>query len=133
MSYSISLILDLKKNSNTFNIEELIKNIAHNCNSCNNYDDYNLDGINKYIRTNEKIMIFEFDEISELLIFLEIIITIKEIKIEYIYYENSLIYASKKYLNNLDKNLFDKKQLEFTIEKNKNNYKYKNIYNIIKV
>ena len=58
MCYSISKIIDLKKNNNISNTENLLKEIADNCNTINIYEDYQLDGINKYIKTNYKIIIF---------------------------------------------------------------------------
>lgn len=128
MCYSISIVIDLKKSSNITNTQELITDIALNSSTSNFYEDYQLDGINNYIRTNNKIIIYEFDNIINLENFIEIIITIKNKTIEYVFHDNNIIYASKKYLNDLNKNLHSKKNLLDKIKENKLNPKYKNIY-----
>ena len=45
---------------------------------------------------------------------------IKELQIEYIYDDNNILYCSKKYLNNLNKNLHNKTTLIKKLEHNKN-------------
>ena len=49
MSFTISLIIDLKKN-NTSNTENIIKESSQNCNVSLIYYDFDLEGINKYIK-----------------------------------------------------------------------------------
>ena len=56
-----------------------------------------------------------------------------EILIEYIYYENSILYSSKNYLDELSKTLHDKNNLLDKIECNKKNNKFKKIYDILKI
>lgn len=131
MSYSISIIIDLKKNNNISNTENLLREIGYNCKTINIYEDYQLDGINKYIRTNYKILIFEFEMIDNIENFLELIVSFRNVKIEYIYYENSALYVSKKYLNDLSNTTSDKKKIEDTIEKNKIKREYNKIYSLL--
>ena len=84
-----------RKNNNISNTENLLREIGYNCKTINIYEDYQLDGINKYIRTNYKILIFEFEMIDNIENFLELIVSFRNVKIEYIYYENSALYVSK--------------------------------------
>ena len=56
----------------------------------------------------------------------------REISIEYIYYENSILYSSKNYLVEVSKRLHNKNNLLDKIETNKKNDKFKKIYDILK-
>jgi hypothetical protein len=127
MSYSIALILNLK-NPNMFQLENLIYDACKDCNVTNIYNDYELEGINKYIKKNTKIIISEFENIENICYFIKFIKILKTIKIEYIYDNNNILYATEKYLNAIDNNLYDKKKLIKIIENNKENIKYKSIY-----
>ena len=131
MCYTISLIINLKNKNNGTELENLIKDSSINCNSSSNYSDFNLEGTNNYVKTNNKVIILEFEEINNILNFIEFIRTIKDIKIEYIYNNNNILFATKKYLENLDRNLYNKKEIIDTINKNKLNNKYKKIYVLI--
>ena len=131
MCYTISLIINLKNKNNGTELENLIKDSSINCNSSSNYSDFNLEGTNNYVKTNDKIIILEFEEMNNILNFIEFIRTIKDIKIEYIYNNNNILFATKKYLKNLDRNLHNKIELIDTINKNKLNNKYKKIYDLI--
>ena len=99
MSYSISLCLNLKNNNTHSSIENLIIDSANDCNNSYIYYDYDLEGINNYIKKNNKIMIIEFENIINIINFIKFIKTIESIFIEYIYHENNIIYANNKYLN----------------------------------
>ena len=132
MSYNIAINIKLKNNLNVSGNENLIYDIANNLNSKYIYYDYELEGVNKYIKKNNKIMIIEFENNNDLYNFIKIIKTIKEIIIDYIYYENNIIYGSKNYLNNLNDSFISKNELINKIEKNKlNNNDFKNILNLI--
>ena len=128
--YNISIIIDIKKTSATCS-ENIIIDAANNCNVCNTYNDYELEGINKYIKTNNKIVVLEFDNINDICNFIEFIKTMREIKIEYIYYNNNILYASNKYINSLNKELYNKKDFINSILKKKENIKYKQKYNYL--
>ena len=130
MSFSISLIINLKI-SNTHELENLIKVSSQNSNVNYIYYDYELEGINNYIKKNNKIIILEFEDEYNFINFLNFIKTIKELIIEYIYYDNSIIYCSKKYLNSISDREYDKTKLINSIENNKKNFKkINNILNL---
>ena len=131
MSYNIAINIKLKNNLNVSGNENLIYDIANNLNSKHIYYDYELEGINKYIKKNNKIMIIEFENNNDLYNFVKIIKTIKETIIDYIYYENNIIYGSKNYLNNLNDTFISKNELINKIEKNKLNNDFKNIVNLL--
>ena len=131
MSYSIAINIKLKNNSNVSSSENLIYDIANNLNSKYIYYDYELEGINKFIKKNNMIMIIEFDNKNDIYNFIKIIKTLKELIIDYIYYENNIIYGSKKYLNNLNDDFINKNELINKIEKNKLNNDFKELLNIL--
>ena len=131
MSYSIAINIKLKNNSNVSSSENLIYDIANNLNTTNIYYDYELEGINKFIKKNNKIMIIEFDNKNNIYNFTKIIKTLKELVIDYVYYENNIIYGSKKYLNNLNDDFISKNELINKIEKNKLNNDFKKLLNIL--
>ena len=131
MSYSIAIKIKVKNNTNLTSCENLVYDIANNLNSNNIYYDYELEGINKFIKKNNKIMIIEFDNINSLCDFIKFIKTLREVIIDYIYNDNNIIYASKNYLNNLKDNFVSKYELINRIEKNKLNINLKEIFNIL--
>ena len=130
MSFSISLIINLKK-CNGSNTENIVKESSQNCNVSSIYYDFDLEGINKYIKKNNKIIILEFDEEIDLINFLKFITSMREILIEYIYYENSILYSSKNYLVEVSKRLHNKNNLLDKIEANKKNDNFKKIYDVL--
>lgn len=132
MCYTISIILNLKSLINITHTEDLIYDAGNNCKSTNIFSDFNLEGVNNYIKTNNKIIILEFDLIENLISFIKFIILIREIKIETIYQDNNILYAEKKYINTLDKSLHDKDELQKIININKNKVEFKELYNLIK-
>lgn len=133
MNLTISLNQNLKKNNEHLQVENLIYDIVNNTNCYNIYNDFELDGINNYIKNNNKIYIIEYDNIDYFINFLTFINSIikknKNLYIEYIYNDNSILYASNKYLNNRNENNVTKIELLKNIENNKNNNLYKKIYN----
>lgn len=134
MSYSISLNINLKNNNNHSETENLLIDCGNNLNTSSIYNDYELEGINNFIKKNNKIILFEFEEINNITNF---IILLKDLKknhnhkfyIEYIYYINNILYANNKYLNNLNPELISKKELLKKIEINKSNPEFSSIYN----
>ena len=58
---------------------------------------------------------------------------IKELQIEYIYHDNNILYCSKKYLNNLNKNLHNKSSIITKLEDNKKNTNYSKLYQTLKL
>lgn len=130
MAYSICLNINLKKYSLLLN-DNLIKNAAYNTNCNNIYMDYELEGINNYIKKNNKIIILEYEYLYDFLNFLNFIIKIRDISIDYIYNNNSILYYSNKYFNSLDKHIYDKDLLKINVENNKKINKYNEIYKIL--
>ena len=130
MSFTISLLINLK-HCNITNTENLIKESSQNCNVTSIYNIIELEGINKYIKKNNKIIILEFEEQIDIINFLKFVKQMREIFIEYIYYENSILYISKKSLNETSKTLHDKTNLLDKIESNKKNNDFKKIYNVL--
>lgn len=133
MNLTISINQNLKKNNEHLQVENLIYDIANNTNCFNIYNDFELDGINNYIKNNNKIYIIEYDNIDYFINFLVFIKSIikknKNLYIEYIYNDNIILYASNKYLNNRKEINITKNELLENIENNKNNKIYKKIYN----
>ena len=132
MAYSICLSINLKKTSLSDN-EDLIIHAAYNTERSNIYYDYELEGINNYIKKNNKIIVIEYDIINNFINFLEFIIKFRDIIIDYIYYDNTIVYYSNKYLNSLDKEIIDKKTIKNTVESAIASNKHCKIYKILKV
>ena len=128
MEYSISIRINMKKNLNHVELENLIYDIGNSYNSINIYKDFDLDGINKFIKNNNMIIILEFEEEINLINFIKFIKKINNIEIEYIYEKNNIIYGDKKYINNIENN---KNLLIDKINKNNESNKYKNILNLL--
>jgi len=138
MCYSISIITDYKNTNLISYNNELLKNIASNIPNSLIYNDYELSGTDNYIKTNSCSTIIEINSedisaINSIVSIIELIIHIKELAIEYIYNDNNIIYCSKKYLNNLDKNLHSSKDIIKKLEENKKNNDYNTIYKALKI
>ena len=123
MCFSLSIISDYKKNNTITYTNELLQNIASNIPNSLIYTDYELSGINNYIKTNTCSTIIEIDSTSlaSIITIIELLLPIKELQIEYIYHDNNILYCSKKYLNNLNKTLHNKSTLIIKLEDNKKN------------
>lgn len=125
MSYILELSLNYKKTANTTTTNKNIIDIAvkHKC--FDYYSKYEFYGKNRTIQKNNCIYTFTFPEQKETLCeFIRAIKKIKGVYIENIVYENTtynLIYASKKYLNIMEKEF----ALKYLKEK-KNGIIYKN-------
>jgi hypothetical protein len=139
MCYSISIILDYKNNNSISYYNELLQNIASNIDNATIYKDYELNGTNNFVKDNTCSTIIEIDNddensnITNIINIIELILPIKELSIEYIYHNNNILFCSKKYLNNLNKNLHNKKDITNKIEENKKNNNYEKIYKSLKL
>ena len=135
MCFSLSIISDYKKNNSITYTNELLQNIASNIPNSLIYTDYELSGINNYIKTNTCSTIIEIDStsIASIIIIIELLLPIKELQIEYIYHDNNILYCSKKYLNNLNKTLHNKSTLIKKLEDNKKNADYSELFKILKI
>ena len=135
MCFSLSIISDYKKNNTITYTNELLQNIASNIPNSLIYTDYELSGINNYIKTNTCSTIIEIDSTSlaSIITIIELLLPIKELQIEYIYHDNNILYCSKKYLNNLNKTLHSKSTLIKKLEDNKKNADYSELFKILKI
>ena len=135
MCFSLSIISDYKKNNSITYTNELLQNIASNIPNSLIYTDYELSGINNYIKTNTSSTIIEIDSTSlaSIISIIELLLPIKELQIEYIYHDNNILYCSKKYLNNLNKTLHNKSTLIKKLEDNKKNADYSELFKILKI
>ena len=135
MCFSLSIISDYKNNNSITYTNELLQNIASNIPNSLIYTDYELSGINKYIKTNTCSTIIEIDSTSlaSIIFIIELLLPIKELQIEYIYHDNNILYCSKKYLNNLNKTLHNKSTLIKKLEDNKINADYSELFKILKI
>ena len=135
MCFSLSIISDYKNNNSITYTNELLQNIASNIPNSLIYTDYELSGINKYIKTNTCSTIIEIDSTSlaSIIFIIELLLPIKELQIEYIYHDNNILYCSKKYLNNLNKTLHDKSTLIKKLEDNRKNADYSELFKILKI
>jgi len=133
MSYSISINIRIKDNINSESTKNLLIESGLNLNLINYYFDYDLEGINNHIKKNNEIIIIEFEELNNIIEYINVIININNISIEYVYDDNNILYGSKKYLNSLKDNNQDKKTLLKMIENNRNNIKYNKLYKSLKL
>ena len=135
MCFSLSIISDYKNNNSITYTNELLQNIASNIPNSLIYTDYELSGINNYIKTNTCSTIIEIDSTSlaSIITIIELLLPIKELQIEYIYHDNNILYCSKKYLNNLNKTLHNKSTLIKKLEDNRKNADYSELFKILKI
>ena len=138
MCFSLSIISDYKNNNAITYTNELLQNITSNIPDSIMYTDYEVSGINNYIKTNTTSTIIEIDTsntiaIANIINIIELIIQIKELQIEYIYHDNNILYCSKKYLNNINKNLHNKSLIIKKLEDNKKEITYSKLYKTLKL
>ena len=138
MCFSLSIISDYKNNNAITYTNELLQNIVSNIPESIIYTDYEVSGINNYIKTNTSSTIIEIDAsntiaIANIINIIELIIQIKELQIEYIYHDNNILYCSKKYLNNINKNLHNKSLIIKKLEDNKKEITYSKLYKTLKL
>ena len=107
MTYLIELSYNLSKNTNlNETINKLLKKAAM-CRLENFYKNYEFMGKNRKIIRNHCVLTFIFEEHMELVSeFIQFVKKLKVINIESVSYDNTvfkIIYASKKYLNFMEK------------------------------
>tara|TARA_Y100000816_G_C25900835_1_gene469916 strand:- start:115 stop:525 length:411 start_codon:yes stop_codon:yes gene_type:complete len=107
MGYLIELSVNIKKNTNLTKIKDDIKFFANKNNCSFMYDSYEYVVNNRYYYRNHYITTIEFPDNDEQLIkFIKEIKKYKKIYIEMLSYEDmkyDIMYASKKYLNMMEK------------------------------
>ena len=112
MAYQIEISVNLNKNTNLSEIKNLIIEKANNCKVEDYYTMYEHMGKNRQIYRNHCVLVFMFLEHDELLAeFIRYAKKFKNISIESIGFDKGkfeLIYASKKYLNMMEKDFAQK-------------------------
>ena len=134
MVYNISIAINNKLSDFSY-YSDIVINIANNLNSSIIYEDFELEGINNYVKNNYKIIVIEFDYLQNIIDFInfvrEILLNNKILEIQYIYYQNSILYCSNKYYNSLDGDFCDKDKIKLILEKNRKKCEYTKLYNIL--
>ena len=123
MGYLIELSFNINKVSNFIQTKEIILKIAKKYNKTFSYNNHEIMGKNRTIFRNHYVMTYLFDDESDIVKFIKQIKLMKYIYIESISYDDcvfKMMYASKKYLNIMDKN----KAKEY-LEKKRNNTLFK--------
>ena len=107
MTYLIELSYNLSKNTSLNHAISKLLNKAENCKLENFYKNYEYMGRNRRIIRNHCILTFIFEEHLELVSeFIRFVKKLRTVNIESVSYDNTifkLIYASKKYLNFMEK------------------------------
>ena len=107
MSYLIELSYILSKNTSLNQTGSILLNKAENCRLEHFYQNYEYMGKNRRVIRNHCILTFMFEEHIELVSeFIRFVKKLKTVNIESVSYDNAifkLIYASKKYLNFMEK------------------------------
>lgn len=119
MVYFIELSVSLKKSVNLTQIKSDLQNKANECRCTNYYDNYEMSGFNRTIKSNKCILSFHFEEHDELFAdFIKYTKKNSKVNIELVAIDDTIfeiIYASHSYLNSMNKFLAKK-----FIEKRKN-------------
>ena len=135
MSYYISILVNYKNNNNISYSKNLLYDIGNNCNSKSIYEDYDLEGVNKYIKNNTESLIFEFDTSENAINFINFVKSIiknnNSLTLEYVYHDNNILFCCKKYLNHINTNLCDKEKIIKVMDDNRKNKYYSKLYNAI--
>tara|TARA_A100001015_G_C14833092_1_gene649366 strand:- start:379 stop:771 length:393 start_codon:yes stop_codon:yes gene_type:complete len=129
--FTIYLLVDLKKNYMETSVKGLIKDSAILCNCEREYFNYETDGINCEITSNNMIYTVEFFSIEDLCNYIDFIKSIKTVIIDSIFYENSILYASNKYLKNLNTNFVNRENIKKTIFENRQLSKFSRLYKLL--
>jgi len=123
MGYLIELSFNINKVSNFIQTKEMILKIAEKYNKTFSYNNHEIMGKNRTIFRNHYVMTYLFDDENDIVKFIKQIKLMKHIYIESISYDNcvfKMMYASKKYLNIMEKG----KAKEY-LEKKRNNKLFK--------
>lgn len=124
MGYLIELSFNINKVSNFIKTKQMILKIAEKYNKTFSYNNHEIMGKNRTIFRNHYVMTYLFeDNENDIAKFVKQIKLMKHINIESISYDNcvfKMMYASKKYLNIMEKG----KAKEY-LEKKRNNELFK--------
>ena len=108
MGYLMELSVNLCKTQNISHVKTELYKKAEECKVLDYYSMYEFVGENRQIHRNHCILTFTFRDHKELIVaFIKFVKKISYVNIESFGYDNTifkLMYASKKYLNMMDKN-----------------------------
>lgn len=131
MGYFVEISFDIIKSNNFLDIKKNIVEISNKCKKKYHYVNHEIMGKNRATYRNHYIMSFMFYENEELVAdFIRNVKKIRHVNVETVGYDNcvfKLMYASRKYLNIMDK--FKAKEY---LQKKKEKTLYKNDSVIIK-
>lgn len=119
MGYNIEVSFDITKNSSVTQLQDIVRNVAKECECESFYEDYEYDSHVQFKR-NHCVMtsIFAQTNIDELLYFLHFIKKTEGLFLELIYDDiaNVIVYASEYYItqkmNKINGNLYKKERRE---------------------
>jgi len=123
MGFLIELSFDINKVSNFIQTKDIILKMAEKYNKTFSYNNHEIMGKNRTIFRNHYVMTYLFEDENEIAKFIKQIKLMKHIYIESISYDDcvfKMMYASKKYLNIMEKG----KAKEY-LENKKNNTLFK--------
>ena len=124
MGYLIELSVNLNQSVNINEIKNALIDKAEECKVETYYSIYEFMGQNRHVYRKHYVLTFKFEEHEELVaLFIKYINTLHHVSIESIGYDNlifKLMYASKKYLN-----MMEKYQAKKYLEDKKNGKLYK--------
>ncbi len=107
MSFRIEIAFNVKHTGSLNLLKDSVIALANKCNAISNYINYEYWGVNRTITRNHMVLVIYFpDDINNITQFLSNIKNNREIYVESIGLDDikfKLIYASKKYLNMMDK------------------------------
>tara|TARA_B100000900_G_C20493522_1_gene680606 strand:+ start:167 stop:577 length:411 start_codon:yes stop_codon:yes gene_type:complete len=131
MGYFIELAFDILKANNFLDTKKIIMKLADKHGVEFSYNNHEIMGKNRTIYRNHYVMSFQFNENEEeVAAFISGVKKLRNVNIESVGYDNcifKLMYASKKYLN-----IMDKYKAREYLEQKKNNTIYKNDSVILK-
>lgn len=115
MVFTIDLALDIKKYGDLSTQKEILKTFGEENNHVYHYGTHEIGGIHRTITRNHYVMTFMFETEIDIISFIKIVKEKSSFQIEMIGYDDciyKIIYASKKYLSFMEKEMVQKYKSE---------------------
>jgi len=115
MAFTIDLALDVKKNGDLTKQKDTLKKFGETNNNVYYYGTHEIGGIHRTITRNHYVMTFMFETENDIISFIKIVKEKSSFQIEMIGYDDciyKIIYASKKYLSFMEKEMVQKYKSE---------------------
>ena len=115
MAFTIDLALDVKKNGDLTKQKDTLKKFGGTNNNVYYYGTHEIGGIHRTITRNHYVMTFMFETENDIISFIKIVKEKSSFQIEMIGYDDciyKIIYASKKYLSFMEKEMVQKYKSE---------------------